>query len=83
MMNRFITTGLACSICIFLIIFGRDYSSCEKESIVRVLLSIELFTLFLYLYLKTSIDDNYEKEEFVLLGVACFTTMIILLIIVI
>ena len=83
MMNHFISCGLACSICIFLVIFGRDYNSCEKENLVRILLSIESFALFFYLYLKTSIVDTYKKEEFVLLGVACFTAIIILILIII
>lgn len=83
MMNHFISCGLACSICIFLVIFGRNYSSSEKESIVSVLLSIIAVMLFLYNYLKTSIVDTYEKEEFVLLGVACFTAIIILILIII
>lgn len=82
-MSHFISCGLACSIGIFLVIFGRNYSFSEKESIVRVLLSLGLFTLFLYTYLKTSIDDTYKKEEFVLLGLSAFISMIVLIIIVI
>lgn len=82
-MSHFISCGLACSIGIFLVIFGRNYSFSEKESIIRVLLSLGLFTLFLYTYLKTSIDDTYKKEEFVLLGLSAFISMIVLIIIVI
>lgn len=81
--SNFISCGLACSIGIFLVIFGRNYSSSEKESIVSILLSIIAVLLFLYNYLRTSIDDTYEKEEFILLGVACFITMIVLIIIII
>ena len=81
--SNFISCGLACSIGIFLVIFGRNYSSSEKESIVSILLSIIAVILFLYNYLRTSIDDTYEKEEFILLGVACFITMIVLIIIII
>lgn len=83
MMNHFISCGLACSIGIFLVIFGRNYSSSEKESIVSVLLSIIAVMLFLYNYLKTSIVDTYEQEEFILLGVSCFITMVVLILIVI
>ena len=83
MMNHFISCGLACSIGIFLVIFGRNYSSSEKESIVSVLLSIIAVMLFLYNYLKTSIVDTYEQEEFILLGVSCFITMVVLSLIVI
>lgn len=81
--SNFISCGLACSMGIFLVIFGRNYSSSEKESIVSTLLSIIAVLLFLYNYLRISIVDTYEKEEFVLLGVACFITMIVLIIIII
>lgn len=81
--SNFISCGLACSMGIFLVIFGRNYSSSEKESIVSILLSIIAVLLFLYNYLRISIVDTYEKEEFVLLGVACFITMIVLIIIII
>lgn len=81
--SNFISCGLACSIGIFLVIFGRNYSSSEKESIVSILLSIIAVLLFLYNYLRTSIDDTYEKEEFVLLGVACFIAIVVLILIVI
>ena len=81
--SNFISCGLACSIGIFLVIFGRNYSSSEKESIVSILLSIIAVILFLYNYLRTSIVDTYEKEEFALLGIACFIAMIVLILIVI
>ena len=81
--SNFISCGLACSIGIFLVIFGRNYSSSEKESIVSILLSIIAVILFLYNYLRTSIVDTYEKEEFVLLVIACFITMVVLILIVI
>lgn len=83
MMNHFISCGLVWSIGIFLVIFVRNYSSSEKESIISVLLSIIAVLLFLYNYLRTSIVDTYEKEEFVLLGVTCFIAMVVLILIII
>lgn len=82
-MNHFISCGLVCSIGIFLVIFVRNYSSSEKESIISILLSIIAVLLFLYNYLRTSIVDTYEKEEFVLLGVTCFIAMVVLILIII
>lgn len=85
-MSNFISCGLSCATCIFLVNFVRAcISDTSKEDIALVLLSIIAFILFLYHYLKPSTIETYGRDtlDVVLIGLASFMAMIVLILIII
>lgn len=85
-MSKFISCGLSCATCIFLVNFVRAcISDNNNEDIVLVLLSIIAFILFLYHYLKISTIETYDRDtlDVVLIGLASFMSIIVLLLIII